>query len=707
MVNNCSNDKLRGTLRCAWIWLVPLSALTGTVGCGGMDQDDMRKYALNRPSDEELESKPPPKKTVPQPKPTDPAPAEPNTSSQPAPTPQSTPSPTEQGQNTEKSSDRESANASLSDTRPSNTSLSEAERRQTSIDNLNRIAEALEAYHSAKGNYPPQTVYSTAGQPLLSWRVELLPHLGYKSLYQAFKRDEPWNSRHNKALVAKIPSVYQSPERFDTRTNYLLPVGSSTAFASRTTIPPRRWEDGVENTAILVEVDDNLSVEWTQPMDYKIKPNEPTAGLGQLRGDGFFTIWGGGELSMVPSNVGAKDARAMFSVDGGESFSSYTIRKPASATVSQASAPSGNHSTAPNTVTSANSGNTITMATTRSPAADATTPSSASGTLGSDLTQRAIEAFQAGYEAESIDLLMLAHLMDEPSTGIEYRWIPALRRPALAVRYGVGIEYSGPNRDRLKKLRVQKGPNEWSKHSREIRNVSGDLAGQLLDYLEETPRFLPAVFQPEPTKARRGRPATRGIEFLGVTNRQTLQAVAKRRNVDVVAIFQIEERQSRSGKRIREARLRLVDPITRRDLFVSPVINSVKRKQMLGTPLYEDPVDSALRQFESLISDQLQPLPIPSSLRPRHAAKRVSNLRPSSNESPLKALCEIRFYHQQDLLKVDEALAAYQLMLGEEAGLRMLAGKPQQRTEDLQRWTPTVRMTKQARRTTRDDDDDD
>ena len=99
---------------------------------------------------------------------------------------------------------------------------------------------------------------------------------------------------------------------------------------------------------------------------------------------------------MVPATVGAKDARAMFSVDGGESFSSYSVRKPASATVAVASSPSTNGATEPNRQESAN---TITMPTTRAPLSDgiasAIAPAAANA-AGGDLTKRAIEAFRGG-----------------------------------------------------------------------------------------------------------------------------------------------------------------------------------------------------------------------------------------------------------------------------------------------------------------------
>ena len=48
-----------------------------------------------------------------------------------------------------------------------------------------------------------------AGKPLLSWRVHLLPLLGEKKLYKEFHLDEPWDSDHNKKLIAQMPEVFR------------------------------------------------------------------------------------------------------------------------------------------------------------------------------------------------------------------------------------------------------------------------------------------------------------------------------------------------------------------------------------------------------------------------------------------------------------------------------------------------------------------
>ena len=75
------------------------------------------------------------------------------------------------------------------------------------------------------------------GTPLLSWRVAILPYLGEseKALYGQFKLSEPWDSPHNKALLAKMPKVYapaiaKDGEKDKNVTHYLGFVGKGALF---------------------------------------------------------------------------------------------------------------------------------------------------------------------------------------------------------------------------------------------------------------------------------------------------------------------------------------------------------------------------------------------------------------------------------------------------------------------------------------------
>src|SRR5437879_6438953 len=70
-------------------------------------------------------------------------------------------------------------------------SVNRTSQRRQSANNLKQLGIALHHYHDVHGKFPTAAIYSKEGQPLLSWRVEILPFLGENQLYKQFHRDEP------------------------------------------------------------------------------------------------------------------------------------------------------------------------------------------------------------------------------------------------------------------------------------------------------------------------------------------------------------------------------------------------------------------------------------------------------------------------------------------------------------------------------------
>ena len=122
------------------------------------------------------------------------------------------------------------------------------------------------------------------GRPLLSWRVHILPYLDQAALFQQFHLDEPWDSPHNRALIDKMPAVYRHPfsKAEPGRTNYLLPVGNGAAFSPDKPTMFQDISDGVSNTIMVVEADDQHAAIWTKPDDWAFDPADPTKGLGRF-----------------------------------------------------------------------------------------------------------------------------------------------------------------------------------------------------------------------------------------------------------------------------------------------------------------------------------------------------------------------------------------------------------------------------------------
>jgi serine/threonine protein kinase len=132
---------------------------------------------------------------------------------------------------------------------------------------MKQVTAALVRYHDTHGEYPPARLISkTTGSPVLSWRVALLPELGEQALYDEFNRDEPWDGPTNKALVEKMPRVFQgSLAANEGKTAFKVFFGPRAAFDRFKPKQAHHIVDGVAKTIGVVEADD--PVEWTRPSD--------------------------------------------------------------------------------------------------------------------------------------------------------------------------------------------------------------------------------------------------------------------------------------------------------------------------------------------------------------------------------------------------------------------------------------------------------
>jgi Protein of unknown function (DUF1559) len=178
--------------------------------------------------------------------------------------------------------------------------------RQRTTANLKLIAWALYNYHDAHGCFPPQAIVGNDGQPLLSWRVAVLPFLAQQEFYTWFRRDEPWDSRHNVRLFRaqqKLYARFRTDEPWDSNHNKKLLgsmpeayapaaeirreksgtffqgfVGAGTIFERGRSVAYADITDGTVNTLSVVE--GPSPVPWTKPEDLPFDKEGPLPVLG-------------------------------------------------------------------------------------------------------------------------------------------------------------------------------------------------------------------------------------------------------------------------------------------------------------------------------------------------------------------------------------------------------------------------------------------
>jgi len=122
------------------------------------------------------------------------------------------------------------------------------------------------------GCFPPAYLADAKGQPIHSWRVLVLPFVEEKSLYDAYRFDEPWNGPNNIKLADRMPRIFHIPSEpaSTALTNIVAIVGPGTAFPGSRCTRMEEYADGLDNTILLAEIADSRIV-WIEPNDLRVE----------------------------------------------------------------------------------------------------------------------------------------------------------------------------------------------------------------------------------------------------------------------------------------------------------------------------------------------------------------------------------------------------------------------------------------------------
>jgi hypothetical protein len=202
------------------------------------------------------------------------------------------------------------------------TQLRSAADRMLGGSNLRQCVIAMHNYHVDYQKLPPSAIVSKDGKPLLSWRVAILPYIEQDNLYRQFKLDEPWDSDHNKKLLAQMPKIYASPgaQASEPFTTYYQVFVAAPAYRGKYVpvfdLNPKNSislgqlsvQDGTSNTIAVIEAD--RAVPWTKPEDVVIdamiedeaKPL-PKFGGGHPEEDTFLVAFSDGSVRSIKKSL--------------------------------------------------------------------------------------------------------------------------------------------------------------------------------------------------------------------------------------------------------------------------------------------------------------------------------------------------------------------------------------------------------------------
>ncbi len=198
------------------------------------------------------------------------------------------------------------------------------------VSNFRELALAVHMYYDVNQTMPPAYTIDEKGNKLHSWRVLLLPYLGYEELYSQIRLDEPWDSEHNKKIGETIVPVFQchlaafgpNPQPV---TTYAAIVGREGVFEENgKQVGFIDIADGMSNTVLFVER--ATPVNWMDPSDITfdeaikgigVSPN----GIAAAHDGGSNCAFCDGSTRFLPKDIDLKVLRAIITRDGGESVS--------------------------------------------------------------------------------------------------------------------------------------------------------------------------------------------------------------------------------------------------------------------------------------------------------------------------------------------------------------------------------------------------
>jgi hypothetical protein len=159
-----------------------------------------------------------------------------------------------------------------------------------------------------------------------SWRVLILPHLGYQELYDQYDFSQPWNSEENLKMATQMPEVFAfhgEYERGVTTTNYLAVIGPNTLWPGTSNRMNDEVTDSHSSTIMLVE-NDGEDVHWMEPrylqsetMSYEV--NNAAGVSSKYLAPAVVML--DGSLKRLKEELPEDAFRALTTVNGGENIS--------------------------------------------------------------------------------------------------------------------------------------------------------------------------------------------------------------------------------------------------------------------------------------------------------------------------------------------------------------------------------------------------
>ena len=186
------------------------------------------------------------------------------------------------------------------------------EARAMIVHNLKFIGWAMHQFTNRNAGRLPPGATRKDGEPLLSWRVAILPWLEEFALYERFRLDEPWDSPHNASLLKEMPRVYAPVAGKETTpyaTYYQGLIGPEALFDEQEGTKITEVIDAKNPTLMVVEA--ARPVAWTKPEDLPYSDAGPLPELGGQFEDGSYVGFADGSVRFLSRRIAPERLRAL------------------------------------------------------------------------------------------------------------------------------------------------------------------------------------------------------------------------------------------------------------------------------------------------------------------------------------------------------------------------------------------------------------
>jgi type II secretory pathway pseudopilin PulG len=193
----------------------------------------------------------------------------------------------------------------------------------------------LDHYRKLHGDFPAASTTDADGNPLLSWRVALLPYAERNDVYRRIDQAKPWNDPANVATTASPMSFYICPSDICSSdpseipaTNYFAVVDPRTIWRRSQNDPPKVMTDDPSKTVMLIEAY-GREIAWASPVDLTFDdavqlltgvPNIDEGHHGRRH-----VLFANGSVGFISTPLTRETAEALLTCQGGESVPSGAV----------------------------------------------------------------------------------------------------------------------------------------------------------------------------------------------------------------------------------------------------------------------------------------------------------------------------------------------------------------------------------------------